>query len=249
MICYFSGTGNSRLAAEQIATICGDAILSINQALQSGHKEMVHTQRPLVFVAPTYSWRLPRVVERWIRETQFSGSLDAYFILTCGDGCGNAAAYAKKLCLEKGFRYRGLSSVVMPENYLALFSTPNKAEAQEILEHARPRIATLAEQIQSGKDIPEPAVSLLGKLESGPVNPLFYHFIIGDKGFSVSDDCTGCGLCVKRCPLCNITMEEKRPQWQGTCTHCMACIGGCPTEAINYKTKSKSRARHYIPER
>lgn len=50
-------------------------------------------------------------------ENDFEGSRDAYFILTCGGSGGNAAVYAEKLCRRKGLRYRGLCSVLMPENY------------------------------------------------------------------------------------------------------------------------------------
>ena len=49
-------------------------------------------------------------------------------------------------------------------------------------------------------------------------------------------------------PLGNITMEDKKPHWNGNCTHCMACIGGCPSEAIEYKRKSKGKPRYYIRE-
>lgn len=68
-----------------------------------------------MFVAPTYAWRLPIVVEAWIRKTQFEGCKDAYFILTCGDSVGSAWAYAKKLCIEKGLHFRGLAPLLCPK--------------------------------------------------------------------------------------------------------------------------------------
>lgn len=73
---------------------------------------------------------MPRAVEQWIREAHFEGNPNAYFVLTCGVGCGNAAAYAQKLCTEKGLRFCGLAPVVMPENYLAMFATPSEGECQ-----------------------------------------------------------------------------------------------------------------------
>jgi ferredoxin len=187
-------------------------------------------------------------VEQWILKTTFSGSRDAYFVLTCGDGCGNASSYVRTLCKEKRFQFRGLASVVMPENYLALFPTPDEAESKNILARAKPQIDALAAQIKKGDPFSEPKVSLLGKLESGPANPLFYRFAVKDKGFTASSACTACGLCAKRCPLNNITLEEKVPTWHGNCTHCMACIAGCPTDAIEYKNKSKGKHRYYIME-
>lgn len=249
MICYFSGTGNSQRAARQVAAACGDTLFSIGAHLQDGETETLRSDAPFVFVAPTYAWRLPRVVERWILETTFTGSRDAYFILTCGAECGGAARYAEALCRKKGFTFRGLARVVMPENYLALFPTPDRAEAARILADSVPLIADLADCIREGGPLPAPHLSLTDRLKSGPVNPLFYAICVSDRGFSVGEDCTGCGLCAQRCPLNNITLEAETPHWNGTCTHCMACIGGCPVEAIEYKNKSKGRPRHYIMEK
>lgn len=247
MVLYFSGTGNSQLVAFRIAElIADDEVVSINRYLKAGERAAVRTERPLVFVAPTYSWRLPKIVEQWIMDGDFQGSRDAYFILTCGGGCGNAGAYAEKLCKEKGLRFCGLAQVVMPENYLALFPTPDAAESQRIIEDAQAGIAALAERIKSGGHLSGPSVSLAGRLESGPVNPLFYALFVHDKGFEVTERCVSCGKCALRCPLNNVELVEGRPLWKGNCTHCMACIGGCPTGAIEYKARTGRRRRHYI---
>lgn len=247
MILYFSGTGNSQFAALQLAEITEDHhIVSINHYLKTGKKASFQSDRPLVFVAPTYSWRLPRVVEQWIMDADLKGCRDAYFLLTCGADCGNAAAYAEKLCRKKGLHFCGLASVVMPENYLALFPTPDESECQTIMKDAKPRITALAKQIRAGEPFPSPAVSLSSRIKSGPVNPLFYTFCVSDKGFKVSDRCISCQKCALRCPLNNIDMVNGKPVWKGNCTHCMACIGGCPAKAIEYKSKSKERHQYYI---
>ncbi len=249
MIFYFSGTGNSQWVAKQMAKTSGDELVSIPQCWKEGRRDTFSSQRPLVFVAPTYAWRLPRVVEEWLRKTRFEGNRDAYFVLTCGGSCGNAAAYAQKLCVKKGFRFCGLAPVVMPENYLALFPTPSASVGQDIIDKAKPTIAALSAQIKAGECFPERSPALKDKLQSGPVNSLFYAFTVRDRGFTVSPQkCISCGKCSQRCPLNNIDLVEGRPLWQGNCTHCMACIGGCPTEAIEYKNKSQGRHRHYIME-
>ncbi len=250
MIFYFSGTGNSQLAAKKIAETTGDEIVSINHCLKEGQKNTFRSERPLVFVTPTYGWRIPKVVERWIRKTSFEGNSNAYFVLTCGDGCGNAATYARKLCTEKEMHFCGLDSVVMPENYVAMFTVPDEPESHTIIEKAKPHIAELAARIQNGEQFPETSISFISRLLSGPVNLLYYPLVVHDKGFTVSSDCVSCRKCAQRCPLNNIDMVNGKPIWKGNCTHCMACIGGCPTEAIEYKSKwgtgSKGKPRFYI---
>ena len=248
MIFYFSGTGNSQLAAKQIAAELGDELVSINHCLKSGKKMKFQSNRPLVFVAPTYAWQLPKVVTQWIREMKFEGNQDAYFILTCGGSVGNAAAYARKLCEEKNLRFLGLSLVAMPNNYVALSNTPDESECEVILEKAKKRIASLSAHIQKGEPLPGSSISFKDRMYSGPINALYYPLLVHDKGFAASDACISCGKCALRCPLNNIRMLDGKPVWNGNCTHCMACIGGCPTEAIEYKSASRGNRRYYIME-
>lgn len=246
MVLYFSGTGNSQQVAVQVADQLSDGLYSINRAMKAGERGAIQSDRPLVFVAPTYSWRMPKVVERWILEAGFQGDKRAYFILTCGGDSGNAGAYAERLCTKKVLRFCGLAQVPMPENYLALFPTPDAEECQKIMEQARPMVRSLADLIKAGKQFPTRPVSLGGRLESGPVNPIFYTLCVHDQKFAVSDACFSCGKCAQRCPLNNIALVDGRPVWRGNCTHCMACIGGCPAGAISYGAKSEGRHRHYI---
>ncbi|MCQ4637736.1 EFR1 family ferrodoxin [Anaerovorax odorimutans] len=249
MIFYFSGTGNSQLAAKQIAAQLGDELISINQCLKTGgEKKSFLSEQPLVFVGPTYAWQMPKVMEQWIRDTTFEGNPNAYFILTCGGSIGNASAYAKKLCEQKKLRFLGLAPVAMPNNYVALSNTPDEAECAAILEKAEKQIATLGALIQKEEQFPNAGISLKDKIISGPVNALYYPLLVRDKGFSASDACTSCGKCALRCPLNNIHMSNGKPVWNGNCTHCMACIGGCPAEAIEYKSASKGNRRYYIME-
>lgn len=249
MIFYFSGTGNSYLAAKQAAAALEDELVSINHFLKKGQKGRFLSDRPLIFVTPTYAWQMPKAVEQWIREAAFEGSPDTYFILTCGGSVGNAASYARKLCEEKKLRFLGLAPVAMPNNYVALSNTPDKTECAAIMEKAQKRIASLVALIQEGERFPESPISFKDKLYSGPVNALYYPLIVHDKGFSASDACISCGKCAERCPLNNISLSDGKPVWKGNCTHCMACIGGCPTEAIEYKSASKGNRRYYVMEK
>ena len=149
MIFYFSGTGNSQLAALQMAEWLGDETVSLNRFIKRGETGSFESDQPLVFVAPTYSWRLPRVVERWIETASFAGCTDVYFVLTCGGSTGNAAKYARRLCERTGLAFRGLASVAMPENYLALGPTPSAEECRAIIEAARPRIYRLSDLVRA----------------------------------------------------------------------------------------------------
>ena len=73
MILYFTGTGNSRYIANAIASITKDELVSINEKIKTKDTQAIQTDGRLVFVLPTYGWRIPRVVEEWVRKTEFTG--------------------------------------------------------------------------------------------------------------------------------------------------------------------------------
>jgi len=247
MIVYFSGTGNSRYAAEFLAYALNDSCLDAGRCIKAGVRGEQHSERPWVFVAPTYAWQMPHVFEDYIREVTFSGSRQAYFVLTCGSEIGDAGSYAAALCLEKGLEYCGIQDVIMPENYIAMFEVPGAAEAAAIMEKAKPVLCQAAELICKGLPFPERNVGFKDRKRSGIVNKTFYRMFVKAKDFYATDSCTGCGACQEACPLNNIRLAEGKPIWGEACTHCMACICGCPTEAIEYGKISRGKPRYQCP--
>ena len=105
MIAYFSGTGNSKYIAERIAGKTGDELVSINEKLKNSDTNKIEVDGQLVFVVPTYAWRIPRIVKDWILATKFTGANKAWYVMTCGDSIGNADSYNQKISLDKGFTH------------------------------------------------------------------------------------------------------------------------------------------------
>lgn len=247
MIVYFTGTGNSRYCAEWLAQALGDEAVDAFCSIRNSAPAELASQKPWVFVAPTYGWQLPRVFAEFLRSGSFTGSGDAYFVMTCGSEIGNAGQKMIPLCRQKGLNYKGVLQVVMPENYIAMFDAPEQAEAEEIIAAARPTLESGAVCIRGGRDFPVPKTGAIDKLKSGVIHSAFYRFIIKAKPFTVSDACVSCGKCADVCPLVNIRLEEGKPVWGARCTHCMACICGCPTSAIEYGKASRGKPRYQCP--
>lgn len=98
MVVYFTGTGNSRYVAQRIAAALGDELLSMNDRINAEDTSSVKTDERMVIVTPTCAWRIPRPVENWLRRTEFPGTKQAWFVMTCGGKIGNAAKYNYALC-------------------------------------------------------------------------------------------------------------------------------------------------------
>ncbi len=45
--------------------------------------------------------------------------------------------------------------------------------------------------------------------------------------------CTGCGRCVKVCPVDAIKIKDRKAKIYDDCIECGACIDACPREAIH----------------
>ena len=243
MILYFSGTGNSKYVAKRIADALGDALVNLNDRIKASDTSSVETGERVIIVTPTYAWRIPRVVRDWLLKTELRGAKQAWFVMTCGSEIGNADKYNRELCAEKAISCMGTAQIVMPENYIAMFNAPDVEKAKKIVAAAGPDIAKAVLAIKHGEKLPSKS-GFGASFESGLVNDIFYAAFVKAKAFYADQTCTGCGKCVKVCPLNNVTMKNKKPVWEKHCTHCMACICYCPAEAIEYGRKSVGKPRY-----
>ncbi len=248
MILYFSGTGNSAYVAKQLSLQLKEESVDVFARIRSQDYTALQSNRPWVVVCPTYAWRIPRILQQWLEKTALNGCSLIYFVMTCGDNIGYAEKSLKALCALKQMDFCGCFPIVMPENYIALFTTPGKEEALEIISRADGEIDKAAEMLRLGKHFPQATIHWKDRLSSGIVNDLFYSMFVGAKKFYVTESCISCGQCAHLCPLHNIQMKDGKPVWGKACTHCMACICRCPTEAIEYGKHSRGLPRYVCPK-
>ncbi|MBP6915786.1 MAG: 4Fe-4S binding protein, partial [Smithellaceae bacterium] len=61
------------------------------------------------------------------------------------------------------------------------------------------------------------------------------------------DDCTGCEMCVERCPMEAISVDDTARVDLDRCIGCGICAVTCPVEAV--KVYRKGKDKEFVPEK
>lgn len=244
MIAYFSGSGNSKYIALEIAKLTNQNILSLNDRIKYNDTETFGDVDTLILSVPIYAWRIPKIVEEQIKSMKLHKSCRIYFIVTTCGSSGNAAKYAKEFCESINCEFMGLATIFMPGTYIAFMENPSKEQEIICKEKAKSQIVQIAKCINSKCALPDENVTVTGKFCSDILNPVFYKHIFNRKGFYATDKCVGCGICEKVCPINNIKVINSLPKWQDSCLHCMACIHHCPQHAIEFRNITRKKNRY-----
>lgn len=240
MIYYFSGTGNSKHAAEVIAASTGDTAVNIVDAIKNnilGKKDDELTG----FVFPVYFWGLPEIIKRFASMPEVRKSLGKYVfcVITCGANTGSAdKILSKKLGRNLDYSF----SLKMPDNYVVMYDPCEKQKAQRYLRHADKELETVC------ADIKKREKGRKGSTQGGVKSAFVSHFynpFRKTKKFYADDKCISCGICAKNCPDNAIEMQNGKPVWvKSKCQHCTACINCCPKESVQYGKGTQARRRY-----
>ena len=248
MIFYFSGTGNSKHVAEQLAAMLGERLVAIAEAVAEGTLTFALAEGESVgWVFPTYSWGPAPVAADFASKVQLQGcgaDTYCYMVTTLGE---TVSMFAKSL---GNIRLKAAFSVQMPNNYILLpgFDVDDKALERSKVEASAARIKAVAEAIAAQREIIDVVVGPWRRLKSRLIYPLFRRFAMSDKAFAANAEvCTRCGLCARVCPANNITLDGgSLPRWHGNCTMCLSCIHRCPVRAIEYGKATRSKGRYFF---
>lgn len=249
MILYFTGTGNSKFAAEYIADHIDDKCVSLNDIMKHKKPLVFESEKPFVIVAPIYAGAYPKIVMKLIRRTQFQGSTKIYFVATLGSKSCSCDKSLKELSADIGMECGGVFLATMPNNYIFGGNVPTAEDAEYIIKYTSiPALQSISKVIAGDDWFNYKSCNLLVYPVAGFVNKMFNKFMVSSDNFVVSGNCISCGKCAAVCPVNNIIMIGGEPLFRKKCLNCYSCISRCPKKAINIGKRTEKFNRYVCPE-
>jgi NAD-dependent dihydropyrimidine dehydrogenase PreA subunit len=257
MIFYFSGTGNTRWAAEEISRATGERLLDMAAEINGECRYQPAAGECIGFCFPVHGWRPPLLVRSFINkicmEIPANEQPYCWALCTAGDDIGQSMEYLNRDLATLNLRAESVFSLIMPESYVGLpFMDVDKPEKE------RAKKETARKQLEEIKQIilrQERGVTMTYKghwprTNSKVLGAAFVKWLITDKPFQVKkDDCLQCGTCTQVCPVGNISGgHQQLPQWKhnGQCLTCFACYHHCPVHAIEFGNRTKHKGQYYF---
>ncbi|HNW36166.1 MAG TPA: EFR1 family ferrodoxin [Candidatus Ozemobacteraceae bacterium] len=248
VIWYFTGTGNSLSAARRAAKALGGDFELHSMAFARGRTVEIAASR-VGFVFPVYSFGLPRIVKEFVEHISNIQAERVFAIATCGGGPGGTLAQLKKALEAKGARLDAATAVTYPGNCIPLYPAPRPDRCETIIASGEHEIDAFMADVIADR-LRQPGI--LSSIGAALVKPLYAGFLSSvrrsDRFFRAEASCTSCGLCMRVCPVGNISAaSDGRPVWGNCCEGCLACLNLCPVEAIQYGWLTRGRRRYRHP--
>lgn len=247
MIFYFSGAGNSYWVARQLTAHLGDQLVPMAEEGSLSTSYHWKTGERVGFVFPVYAWAPPRLVLDFLARVRMDKPEYLYFVCTCGDDTGKTADVFVKALKRRGWECHAGYSVTMPNTYVSLpgFDVDGEEVERMKVQNAVARVRFIGEELSGYVRMErygchEGAVPFL---KTYVVRPFFNRFLMSPEPFHVTDACTSCKRCEKKCPVHNIRVDG-RPQWGNRCTQCLACYHVCPVHAIRYGKRTEGKGQY-----
>jgi NAD-dependent dihydropyrimidine dehydrogenase PreA subunit/flavodoxin len=252
-IYYFSGTGNTFLAAKKMKEIFekNGRVCNLTK-LETAGPQKINKDNAIGIAFPVACFSTYPFVWDFIKKLPETSGTEIFMLATMGGSAGAAKGPIRAAVVKKGYSPIGAEEIVMPSN---IFYIESEEACKAIVSKGLLSVERFAEDLLRGDTMWKP-----GGLRSGIMYALFgllavsWNFKMGQKWFMMRLDrtkCTKCGICARLCPVKNIKMNEY-PEYGLDCQYCLRCCSLCPEKALRVvfnkggKTYSAVKAEDFM---
>ena len=238
---YFSGTGNSKYAAERFCSEYDKAAKVFS--IEDGNLlRAVKNEELLVFAYPVQYSTVPKILRDFIIDNkELWANKKVFVIATMGLFSGDGAGVLGRLLHKYGAEILGGLHLKMPDSIgdEKVLKRPLELN-RRLVKEAEQKIRKAAEILKSGKPTQE-GIGIVWRMAGFFGQRLYFGHKTkkySDKLRIDEDKCIGCGKCEKLCPMNNIEVVDKKVVQKNRCTMCYRCINHCPRQAMTLLGKA-----------
>ncbi|MCP4543167.1 MAG: 4Fe-4S dicluster domain-containing protein [Chloroflexi bacterium] len=236
VICYYSGSGNTKLACRYIAEK-SQTLFDLVDVVKEKDVDLAPYD-VVGFATFTDFWGPPYLFQTFIEGLVQQQDKRAFVFNTYGALSGKTLRVLERSVAAKGFNVIAGHSLKTPECYPPMIAggrgaedAPNEKQLQSF-DTFISELEQLLTSIKEGQEINRQKVRI------GLVNSILPVFprtrAREDMGEKYVDEslCTECGVCEKQCPYEAIRLEPKPVFDMDKCYGCWRCYNLCPEHAI-----------------
>jgi formate hydrogenlyase subunit 6/NADH:ubiquinone oxidoreductase subunit I len=245
-IFYFTGTGNTLYIAKELAKKLGNTeLVAITYDMNFDQLECT----TVGIAYPVYCFGLPNIVSNFLKKVKLNKNTYIFGLSTYGGLLANSGNVLKKKLKQQEYNLMASFAIHMPGNATMIYNVAGTEKQQNMFSKGNEYISKIAFYVTNQTPHKtDTNLGLLGKMMSSLCDKMLSKMNESDKSFFVDDNCDGCSICAKVCPVNNIQIKNKKPEWLHKCECCLACFHWCPKASIQANKKTSQRGRYHQPD-
>ena len=236
-IFYFSGTGGTEYAVTCLAghlTSAGIACQTVRlEGILQGDQDCRPDTYDLVgFAYPIHAFNAPRIFFNFLKILPAGNGIKTFLLKVSADPFirGGSTTPVRRPLQQKGYDVFYEGHALMPCNFLLKY---DDRLSKQLCNAVKDKTRHMAADLVKGTPLLQKN-TLWVRFISWAVYALeSYGVHYMGKDLQADKKCTLCGLCVKQCPVRNITEQDGTVRFGDKCIFCMRCIYACPVDAIS----------------
>lgn len=241
LIATFSQTGTTKKVADRIAKGLSSSDCEVT------HFSIARDELPdldgfdvVGIGTPAYFFSPPSIVRDFVQNLKGFDDKSSFVFVLHGTHLGACGNWIRLKLKTKGFKDIGYFTSYGADYWLGyikrgvLFSpdSPTEAELSSAEDFGKQIAARLSGQNQNIEPF-DPSTPFMYRIERTVASRLFVKLIYS-KAFRADSKCDNCGICIKKCPMNNISEKNNgKLKWDSKCLLCATCELSCPKDAIH----------------